>query len=102
MDGLEIAAVPTEIPFAFKQGIMLLGVKDNVNRVFTTPEKFINGSFGNNNFRILIKHNGRDLVESIDYFVTESGGSGTGYDTIILSFSPKPRSVLVADYVVEI
>jgi hypothetical protein len=102
MDGLEIAAVPTEIPFAFKQGIMLLGVKDNVNRVFTTPEKFINGSFGNNNFRILIKHNGRDLVESIDYFVTESGGSRTGYDTIILSFSPKPRSVLVADYVVEI
>lgn len=102
MEGLEVAAVPAEIPFAFKQGIMLLGVKDNVNRVFTTPDKFINGSFGNNDFRILIKHNGRDLVEGIDYFVAESGGPGTGYDTIVLCFSPKPRSVLVADYVVAV
>lgn len=102
MDGLEIAGVPAILPFAFKQGVALLGVKDNSNRIFTTPDKFLNGSFGNNDFRILLKHNGRDLVEGIDYFVAESGGPGTGYDTIALCFSPKPRSVLVADYVVEI
>src|SRR5690606_24175102 len=89
------------MPFYFKQQISLIGTKNNSNRVFTTPENFINGTFGNNEFRILIRHNGRDLVETIDYYVSESGGPGTGYDTIILCFSPKPRSVLVADYVVE-
>ena len=62
-------------------------------------DKFINGSYGNNVFKISIKHNGRDLVEGIDYMVAESGGVGTGYDTIILNFAPKARSVLVADYV---
>lgn len=102
LEGLEVAGVPAVLPFAFKQGVALLGVKDNNNRVFTTPEKFINSVFGNNSFRILIKHNGRDLVETIDYFVAESGGLGSGYDTIILTFSPKPRSILVADYVVEV
>lgn len=101
MEGLEIAAPPAYIPYVFKQGVHLLGVKNNQNRIFTTPDKFINGSFGNNNFRILIKHNGRDLVETIDYYVSESGGGGTGFDVIILNFSPKPRSVLVADYVIE-
>lgn len=100
MEGLEVTSVPTVLPFAFKQGVKLLGAKDNTNRVFSTPEKFINGTFGNNDFRILVKHNGRDLVEGTDYLVAESGGAGTGYDTIVLFFSPKPRSVLVADYVI--
>lgn len=89
------------IQFSFKQGIELIGVLNDDNRTFTTPEIFINGSFGNNEFRILVKHNGRDLVETIDYFVSESGGSGSGFDTIILTFSPSPESILVADYVVE-
>lgn len=89
------------MPFYFKQQIALIGTKDNTNRVFSTPDNFLNGTFGNNEFRILIRHNGRDLVETIDYFVSESGGPGTGYDVIILNFSPKPRSILVADYVVD-
>jgi hypothetical protein len=94
-----------ETPFAFKQGIQLIGELNDNNRVFKvpSPDKFINGNFGNNEFRILIKHNGRDLVEGIDYFVAESDGVGTGLDTIILtSLTPKPRSLLVADYVIEV
>ena len=102
LDGLEIAAVPAVLPFAFKQGVLLLGAKDDVNRVFSTPEAFLNGVFGNNTFKILIKHNGRDLVEGADYFVAESGGLGSGYDTVVLTFAPKPRSILIADYVVEV
>lgn len=102
MDGLEVAGVPAVLPFAFKQGVSLIGTLDGSNRVFTTPENFLNGTFGNNVFRILIKHNGRDLVEGIDYFVSESGGAGTGYDTIVLCFSPTVDSILVADYVVEV
>jgi len=92
-----------DISFAFKQQVELIGIKDKSNRVFTVPDIFINGTFGANSFHILIRHNGRDLVEGTDYLLVESGGSGTGFDTIVLtSFAPKPRSVLVADYVVEI
>jgi hypothetical protein len=89
------------VNYAFKQQVTLIGVKDGVNRIFSTPDKFINGLLGNNDFHILIKHNGRDLVENIDYFIAESGGTGSGFDTIILNFSPKPRSILVADYVIN-
>lgn len=87
------------MPFIFKQQIELIGTKNSINRIFTTVDKFINGLYGNNVFKISIKHNGRDLVEGIDYMVAESGGVGTGYDTVILNFVPKARSVLVADYV---
>lgn len=99
--GINIGVDPgtSSMPFIFKQQIELIGTKNSINRIFTTVDKFINGSYGNNVFKISIKHNGRDLVEGIDYMVAESGGVGTGYDTVILNFAPKARSVLVADYV---
>jgi len=105
-EGLEVetdAYVISELPFIFKQEIDLIGALDNSNRVFTVPapDKFIQGTFGNNEFRILIKHNGRDLVEDVNYTVSESGGAGTGFDTITLKFAPKPRGLLRADYVIE-
>lgn len=90
-----------ELPFVFKQGKQLIGTQDGSNRIFTTPESFIQGNYGNNEFKILIKHNGRDLVETIDYIVSESGGVGSGYNTIIFtSFAPHEDSVIRADYVV--
>jgi hypothetical protein len=97
-DGTQVTA-GAAIPFEFKQQVSLIGVQDGVNREFTTPEKFVNGSLGNNEFRILIRHNGRVLVEEDDYSLSESGGAGTGFDTITLTFSPKISDVLVADYV---
>jgi len=101
-NGLEVAGGgSTEIPFLFKQSIELIGLKDNINRTFITPDKFINGSFGNNEFRILIRHNGRVLVPNCDFVLSESGGVGTGYDTINLTFTPHPISELYADYVTE-
>jgi len=101
-DGLEAGGGIAEIPFVFKQSVELIGVKDNINRTFVTPDKFINGSFGNNEFRILIRHNGRVLVPGCDFTLIESGGAGTGYDTInFISFTPKPTSEIYADYVTE-
>jgi hypothetical protein len=100
--GLEVPSGLNDIPFLFRQGIYLIGVQDNHNRIFSTPDKFIQGPLGGNIFKILIRHNGRDLVEGIDYIVSEGGGAGTGYDTIIfISLTPKPNSVIVADYVVK-
>lgn len=55
-----------------------------------------------------VYHNGRRLKQASDdtpitgeYFMSESGGPGTGYDTInLISFTPRPTSVLFADYIV--
>lgn len=92
----------TEIPFIFKQGQELIGVKDGINPIFTTPDNFIQGIFGNNEFRILIRHNGRALQEGTDYIVSESGGIGTGYDTIIFKCTlPDEDDEVVIDYVME-
>ena len=99
--GLEITSGISEIPFVFKQGVSLIGTQDGSNRIFTTPDKFINGTLGNNEFRIKITHNGRDLVENQDYTLLESGGAGTGFDTIVfVSFMPAVKSLLEACYVI--
>jgi len=102
-EGLEVNVV-AEVPYIFRQGVRLIGATDGLNRIFTvpTPDKFVNGTLGNNEFRILVKHNGRDLVEGIDYITSESGGPGTGYDTIIFcSITPNSKSIIVADYIIE-
>lgn len=99
IEGTQVSGTGTDLQFVFKQQVSLIGVQDNSNRVFTTPDKFINGSLGNNEFRIMIRHNGRVLVEVDDYTVSESMGAGTGFDTITFTFSPKSTDVLVADYV---
>ena len=91
------------LPYAWRQHIELVGTKDNVNRIFTTPDVFVNGTFFGHEFHILLRHNGRVLVDGKDYILSESGGAGTGYDTIIFTaFSPRPRSQLFADYVIDI
>lgn len=85
-----------------KTGIFLIGILDGMNRSFKTPDKFLRL----NGVSIDVFHNGRRLVESPtsdvrfgDYFCTESGGAGTGFDTInLLTFVPVARSVLVSDY----
>lgn len=105
IDGLEVSGGSSQLPVIFKQSMQLIGALDGVNRIFTVqpPDKFINGMLFNNEFKIIITHNGKKLEEGIDYMVSESGGSGTGYDTVIfISFSPSNRSRLLADYVVKV
>jgi len=82
--------------------VQLVGSKDGVNRIFTTPEKFMHDpTIG---LTIDVWHNGRRLMQGLnpsvgDYSVSESGGLGTGFDTINLyTFAPIERSCLVADY----
>lgn len=66
------------------------------NKVFTTAAKFLEESM-----RVYL--NGQRLVAGIskDYVVSESGGSGTGFDTITLAIAPisgaKP-DVIIVDY----
>lgn len=87
-------------------GVSLIGPKDGANRIFrTTPDYFVH-SPGGNGKTIEIWHNGRRLAQTGasnpelgDYTVEESGGVGTGYDTInLLTFAPVGRSSLLANY----
>lgn len=83
----------------FRSGQTLVGVIDGINTSYTTPslEKFIhNLPFTD----ISIFYNGGRLKILDDYTVIESGGIGTGYDTVVLAFAPLSGDHLIADYIV--
>ena len=86
----------------FRVGQNLIGPKDGINVQFKTPglEKFAhNLPF----FDISVIFNGSRLALLDDYLVSESGGAGTGYDTVIL-LVPPPLSDdhLLADYIIRV
>jgi len=76
--------------------VHLIGVVDGANLVFTTAEYFRND--GNH---IRVHWNGFRLRGGIgnDYVVSESGGPGTGFNTVTLVEAPRAGDVLTADYV---
>lgn len=72
------------------------GPIDGVNKVFTTAKKFLETS-------IRVHLNGQRLRvgATIDYVVSESGGSGSGFDTITLALAPRPTpepDSIIVDY----
>lgn len=86
-----------------RQGVDLVGLQNGSNRIFYTPDIFIQGNFIGNDLGIEIYHNGRHLANNIDYKTSESGGIGTGFNTItFLSFAPISSSTLKANYSVKI
>lgn len=88
--------------YFWREKIPLIGMRNASNRTFYTPDKFINGSYLGNVFHLTIEHNGKELYENIDYSIAESGGPGTGYDTInLISFTPVAHSLLYATYAIK-
>jgi hypothetical protein len=85
----------------YRVGQNLVGLRNGVNVMFTTPglEKF---SHNLPFLDVSIYFNGSRLALLDDYLVTESGGSGTGFDTIML-LVPPPRADdhLLADYILR-
>lgn len=102
--GLEISSTIGTLPYLWREEKDLIGLRNGSNRTFFTPEKFLNGTFvTGDQFHIHVKHNGKDLYESIDYTISESSGPGTGYDTInLISFTPNAHSLLKVNYAVKI
>lgn len=93
-------------PVTVRTGADLVGPKDGMNRIFrTTPDHFVHDPTGSGR-DIEVWHNGRRLIWTSvanpalgDFTVSESGGVGTGFDTVtLLTFAPVGRSTLVADY----
>ena len=82
----------------FRWGIDLLGPKDGTNTTFQTPEPFVQQG----TVVIQVYWNGQRLRlgATNDYTVAESGGVGTGFDTIIVARAPRSYDVLMADYIV--
>jgi len=80
-----------------RTGIALLGDIDAVNQVFTTPTYFVHEVSGRS---IRVYYNGQRLYDPDDYVCSESGGAGTGYDTVTLqgTMPPKLGDRLWADY----
>lgn len=97
--GLEVSS----FNLLFKQGIDLVGTKNGVNKTFTTPDVFLNGNIDNNTFRITVFHNGVTQEQGVDFTVSESGGPGTGFDTVtFVTFAPESDSSLFANYITEL
>lgn len=82
----------------YRTGVGLVGPKDGVNHTFTTPglEKFTqNLPF----LTISVYFNGVRQTWLDDYILVESGGAGTGFDTVIMSVALRSWDHLLADYV---
>jgi hypothetical protein len=69
-------------------GVELLGVVNGTNVTFTTPNKFV---YQPGVVEIAVFLNGQRLTPGVgkDFVATESGGSGSGYDTIVFAVAPR-------------
>ena len=80
-------------------GCPLLGTIDGANTVFTTDEKFVVD--GQNDPAVYFQGQRQEPGATSDYVLSESGGVGTGFDTITFAFAPPTTSNLSVDYYVE-
>jgi hypothetical protein len=86
----------------YRVGQNLVGPKNGSNVLYQTPglEKYThNLPF----LDISVYFNGSRLALLDDYLVLESGGFGTGFDTIMLLVPPPlPNDHLLADYIIRV
>lgn len=69
-------------------------------KVFTSLLTFIHGGTDTE----VVEYNGQRLLAGVgnDYTVSESGGPGSGYDTITLEFTPATVSNMLIDFVPDV
>jgi len=91
-------------PFALAANLredeQLIGATNGVNGTFILPygDKAINVEPG---AKIKVYYNGQRLHEGglNDFVVAESGGAGTGFDTVNMTFAPLSGDLISADYI---
>lgn len=87
------------IPAELRTAVALAGAIDGANVVFTAPHLFVHD--GVTDEAVYLR--GKRLLHGVgnDYTVSESGGPGSGYDTITLAQAPKAGDNLLADYYID-
>jgi hypothetical protein len=87
---------PTDTPTVLRTEVVPAGVKNGVNTIYTTPDFYQQDS----PVGIMVHFNGMRLLEGAtdDFVASESGGAGTGFDTITLAVAPKSKDQLHVDY----
>lgn len=88
-----------QLSYNRKEDIQLIGAVNDINTVFKIPS----GTFiQDNDHKIIVYKNGVKQFYLDDYFVAESNGVGSGYDTVIFTTPPQtipaPDDVITADY----
>lgn len=91
---------PLALALFLREDEQLVGATNGANITFVLPngDKAINQEPG---AKIKVAYNGQRLHEggANDFIVSESGGVGTGFDTVFLSFSPLSGDLISADYI---
>ncbi len=86
--------------FRLRWDVELVGQKNGSNTIFKLPmfAKFVHDG----EMKIRVHMNGQRLHEgaSNDFTVLESGGPGSGFDTVILAVAPNSWEQITADYMV--
>jgi hypothetical protein len=102
INGLGPDIQPGNLSYTLHEHIPLIGTKNSINRIFTTPHTFINGLYNGNEFKIIVTHNGIEMFENIDFTISESV-PGAGFNTItFLSRVPNNKSLIYASYATKI
>lgn len=85
-----------------REDIQLIGNVNGINTIYTIPDGIF---LYNSKYTIIAYLNGVKQALSDDYFISESGGPGTGYDTITFIVPPSPLplpiDVVTADYYIN-
>lgn len=88
-----------QLTFIKYEDVELVGAVDDANTTFSIPSgKFIQQG----KYKIIVYKNGVKQAFLDDFIIAESGGPGTGYDTVILAIAPTttpaPDDLITADY----
>ena len=82
----------------FRTGQLLVGVIDGTRVSFFLPgsDKFVHDL---PHLTVSVYLNGMRQLMGQDYTISESGGVGSGYDTVTFIEAPRSGDVLLVDYV---
>lgn len=82
-------------PSRLKADIPLIGLVNGSNHDFTIPHKVVQSVF-------TLFLNGQAMHDgsSFDFILTESGGSGTGFDGVHVYRAPHLNDLLTANYLI--
>lgn len=82
-----------------RTNVVPIGSINGSNTVFSTPDDFIHD--GTTNESVYLR--GKRLLEGVgnDYVASESGGAGTGYDTLTFAVAPKAGDNILVDYYID-